>query len=342
MFTRNLFRIILLNNTKNVYKITNPTTAVQPTNRFLHLAVTIKAKMYMDKENLHAHQVLESSLKDYQIFPDYTDDIKINKLIPDIIAPKKTSVASVYQMFENFKHVCCYCRQANVLISEPHFADFTKQFCDIIHLLNDDQLRDSLSLLALLPQETSVRSPNFIELWNTLDVECCRRIEKWKTNELLLICDAWYKLNLARICEFVWEALRKLGRKVIKMEPNQLVQTMFLCNIMRRPVFDMFDFEVNLAKCAHEMTLAELGVMSMGFFKTQTPIRNQELIGYLYRRVIDELQTVDDITFVSVLKVSKKKNYFACKIFSLNKYLSYRSTVRATDIFFVSFLGFTL
>ncbi|TMW41464.1 hypothetical protein DOY81_013452 [Sarcophaga bullata] len=89
------------------------------------------------------------------------------------------------------------------------------------------------------------------------------------------------------------------------MEPSQLVQTMFLCNIMRRTVFDMFDFEanVNLAKCAHEMTLAELGVMSMGFFKTQTPIRNQELLGYLYRRLIDELHTVDDITFVAVLKV---------------------------------------
>ena len=306
MFTRNLLKIVLSKHSQSVYKLTKPKWSVLPTNRFVHLAVAMQAKIYLDRENIHAHQVLESSLKTYQIFPDYVPEVKVNTLTADITGSKQMSVASVEQMFNNFKRLCCYCRQNNIFISEAQFADFTKLYCDKIHLLSDDHLRDSLSLLALLPTEPSVRSPNFVELWNTLDVECCRRIEKWKTDELLLICDAWYKLNLARICEFVWEALRKLGRKVIKMEPSQLIQTMFLCNVMRRSVFDMFDFEVNLAKCAHEMTLAELGVMSMGFFKTQTPIRNQELLTYLYRRLIDELHTVDDITFVAVLKVNKR------------------------------------
>ncbi|XP_037827399.1 FAST kinase domain-containing protein 5, mitochondrial [Lucilia sericata] len=298
---RNIAKSVLLNNTKNLYKL-KPQKCLPQTNKFFHAAAALKAKLFMDRENMHAHQVLESSLKTYQILEEYKDIVPASSLSADILKPNVENV-SIQQLFDSFKFLCCYCQQSNTLISQPQFNSFVSLYCDKIHLLSDEQLKDSLRLLAVLPPEHSVRSANFVELWNTLDIECCRRIEIWKTDDLLLVCDAWYKLNLARICEYVWEALRKLGRKVIKMPPNQLVQTMFLCNIMRRSVFDMFDFEVNLAKCANEMTMAELGVMSMGFFKTQTPIRNQELLKYFYQRLMDELHTVDDITFVSILKV---------------------------------------
>ncbi|XP_075154840.1 FAST kinase domain-containing protein 5, mitochondrial isoform X2 [Haematobia irritans] len=272
--------------------------------RRLHLSCTILAKIYMDRENSHAHKVLEESLRDYQIFPikvdfqakPYSSDLsEVVKCLPDI--------ATTSEVFGHFKSICDYCCKTNTLISNREFTEFVQQFCDHIHLLTDDQLKESLRAISHLPQEESVRSPNFVHLWNVLDIECCRRIEKWKTDDLLLVCDAWYNLNLARVCDFVWEALRKLGRKVIKMQPNQLVQTMFMCNVMRRSVFDMFDFEANLAKCVKDMTLEELGVMSMGFFKTQTPIRNADLLTYIYERLMCELDRVDDITFVAILKV---------------------------------------
>lgn len=300
MFCRQLVKSVLPNHTKVLY--TNKKICLLQTKRLVHVLPAMQAKIFMDRENMHAHQVLEDSCKPYQLFPIYKDINPSKELAESIYNFNETQI-STNDLFEHFKLICCYCHQTNTLISNTKFNNFVSQYIDKMHLLNDDQLRDSLSFLAVLPQESSVRSANFVELWNTIDVECCRRIEKWNTDQLLLVCDAWYKLNLARICDFVWEALRKLGRKVLKMQPTQLVQTMFLCNVMRRSVFDMFDFEVNLAKCAKEMSLAELGVMSMGFFKTQTPIRNKELLNYLYERLMNELQTVDDITFVAILKV---------------------------------------
>ncbi|XP_061393204.1 FAST kinase domain-containing protein 5, mitochondrial-like [Musca vetustissima] len=306
MYPRQLFRSILTNNLHFYQCYQSTTTKLwKPltTTRYLHLVPSNFAKIYMDRENLHAHQVLEESLKPYQIFatdvrlhPD-SKSIELQEIVKCL--PENASTSEV---FAQFQRVCEYCHNTNSLISNNAFTAFVQQFCDRIHLLSDEELRGSLKALTLLPQEENVRVQNFVELWNILDIECCRRIEKWSTDELLLVCDAWYSLNLARICEYVWEALRKLGRKVIKMQPSQLVQTMFFCNIMRRTVFDMFDFEVNLAKCAKDMTLGELGVMSMGFFKTQTPIRNPELINYIYERLMQELDTVDEITFVAILK----------------------------------------
>ncbi|XP_013111912.1 FAST kinase domain-containing protein 5, mitochondrial [Stomoxys calcitrans] len=299
-----MYRQLLPKFLTNRARLLSSNLATNVTMRRFRLAPAALAKIYMDRENLHAHKILKESLKPYQIFPinahitsiPYSPEFeKIVKCMPEC--------ASTEQVFHHFLSVCDYCHRTNTLISNRDFTAFVQQFCDRIHLLTDDQLKASLQAISRLPQEENVRSRNFVELWNVLDIECCRRIEKWKTDELLLVCDAWYNLNLARICEFVWEALRKLGRKVIKMQPHQLVQTMFLCNVMRRSVFDMIDFEFNLAKCLKDMSLAELGVMSMGFFKTQTPIRNGELLQQIYERLMSELHQVDDITFVAILKV---------------------------------------
>ncbi|XP_011177260.2 FAST kinase domain-containing protein 5, mitochondrial [Zeugodacus cucurbitae] len=272
-----------------------------------HLNHAIAAKVFVDKENKHAHDVLVQSLKPYQIFrldtiaqpANVTDATEL----PALVTTSDLSNATFEEVFDTFNALAHYCIKTNTCISDSRFQHFCEFFCEQTHKLSDEQLLTALRLLSQLPTEATVRELNFMQLWNNLDVECCRRVERWSSDELLLVCDAWYTLNLARVSEYVWEALRKLGRKIRRMQPEQLVQAMFYCNVLRRPVFEMFDFEVNLARFADTMSLQELGVMSMGFFKTQTPIRNPELLDHLFKRLITEIQTVDDITLVSILKV---------------------------------------
>uniref|UniRef100_A0A1B0FIJ7 RAP domain-containing protein n=1 Tax=Glossina morsitans morsitans TaxID=37546 RepID=A0A1B0FIJ7_GLOMM len=275
--------------------------------RNLHSSQSRTAKIFKDHENIYAHQVLEQSANPYQLFAlhkqehiAYTD---LDESMLSLKSNEKITKDELKILFENFKAVAFYCKGTNSRISDQRFKAFISRYCAAIPLLSHEQLLESLRLLLILPKEETVRSDNFIELWNALDVECCRRIEDWDTDELLLVCDAWYKLDLARICEFVKEALRKMGRKVRKMTASQLVQTMFLCNVMRCSLYEMMDFEVNLVRYIHTMSLDELGVMSMGFFKTQTPLRNPELLDNLYKRLIDELDTAKDITLVAILKV---------------------------------------
>lgn len=272
-----------------------------------HLNHASAAKVFVDKENKHAHEVLVQSLKPYQIFrldattPPTNEPVASE--LPALVSTSDLSRVTFEEVFDTFNALAHYCIRTNTCISDSRFEQFCQFFCEQTHKLSDEQLLSALRLLSQLPTEASVREPNYMHLWNNLDLECCRRVERWSNDELLLVCDAWYTLNLARVCEFVWEALRKLGRKLRRMQSEQLVQAMFYCNVLRRPVFEMFDFEVNLARFVDTMTLQELGVMSMGFFKTQTPIRNPELLDHLYKRLIAEIQTVDDITLVAILKV---------------------------------------
>ncbi|KAL9883815.1 FAST kinase domain-containing protein 5, mitochondrial isoform 1-T1 [Glossina fuscipes fuscipes] len=293
--------------TKSKYSVFLNETPGWRIGRNLHSSQSRTAKIFKDHENIYAHQVLEQSANPYQLFSlhkqehfAYTD---LDESILSLKSDEKINKDELKILFENFKAVAFYCKATNSTISEQRFNAFINRYCEGVSLLSDEQLLESLRLLLVLPKEESVRADNFIELWNALDVECCRRIENWDTNELLLVCDAWYKLDLARICDFVKEALRKMGRKVRKMTASQLVQTMFLCNVMRCSLYEMMDFEVNLAHYVQNMSLDELGVMSMGFFKTQTRLRNPELLDNLYKRLINELDTAKDITLVAILKI---------------------------------------
>ncbi|EDW08055.2 FAST kinase domain-containing protein 5, mitochondrial [Drosophila mojavensis] len=266
----------------------------------------LPAKVFVDYENQYAHSILSDSLKPYQIVRP-SDCLKVASTDthcdtpPRVLQPVKN--AQPAELYADFQSLVQYCARTCVQISEDRFGDFITYYCKELHKFSDEQLLGTLLCLQQLPTPASTKVANYMELWNILDIECCRRIERWPTAQLLLVSDAWYQLGLARIGEFVWLALRRLGRKVRKMPPEQLVQSMFLCNLLRRPVFEMFDFEVNLEQCVQQMTLKELGVMAMGFFKTQTPIRSPQLLQQLYTRLLAQLDNVEDITLVSMLKV---------------------------------------
>lgn len=278
--------------------------------RQIHVIGNLAAKKFVDHENTHAHNIMQSSTKSYQLFlplPHRRHDIALTDAllkVYDTMDDDAKQTRSLEEVLSDYKSIVYYCKETNTLFSDGRFSNFAKYFCRVVYELSDEQLLETLQLWELLPIEENVRVSNFIDVWNSLDLVCCNRIHRWKVNELLLFCDVWYNLRLARICDFVPEAVYKLGRKVVKMTPSQLVQTMFMCNVLRRSTFSSIDFEQNLIKTAKELSIDELGVMSMGFFKTQTPIHNKEFLTYLYQRLRQELDTVTDITFVSILKVS--------------------------------------
>ncbi|XP_016942398.2 FAST kinase domain-containing protein 5, mitochondrial [Drosophila suzukii] len=261
-----------------------------------------QARIFADRENQFAHGILMDSLKPYAILRPRDSAWQDLPATEGFMRPPIGN-ANPADLYADFLGLVRHCIRLELQISDARYDEFTRFFCEQLHRLTDEQLVGSLSALAELPTPESTKTHNYMELWNTLDIECCRRIERWSSEQLLLVSDAWYRLGLVRIGEYVWLAVKKLGRKLRKLPPEQLVHSMFLCNLLRRPVFEMFDFELNLARCVDQMTLPELGVMAMGFFKTQTPIRNPELLAQIYQRLGSELDTVEDIPLVALLKV---------------------------------------
>lgn len=82
---------------------------------------------------------------------------------------------------------------------------------------------------------------------------------------------------------------------------------MFYANTSRKflPILPMYEIEQEINSYYNDFNVKELGIVSLGFFKTQTPIRNQELIKKLYVSVINEIENINSIDLAAFLKVFK-------------------------------------
>lgn len=100
-------------------------------------------------------------------------------------------------------------------------------------------------------------------------------------------------------------SIKSINLIYFRLTPKQLVQTMFYANINRRFLLKlpMYDIEHEIFSHYDEFTVKELGILSLGFFKTQTPIRNQELVKKLYGSVISEISNINSLNLAAFLKV---------------------------------------
>lgn len=82
---------------------------------------------------------------------------------------------------------------------------------------------------------------------------------------------------------------------------------MFYANTSRKflPTLPMYDIEQELCSYYNDFSIKELGIIALGFFKSQTPIRNQELVKNLYISVINNITNINSLELAAFLKVFK-------------------------------------
>lgn len=291
-----------------IQSITKPQIRISSCTQKRYISHTqfLNKKIYLDTENRFAHQILEN-IPNYNVFRlktyslnEFPTSIDINL---DYFAEKNWSEQSSDEILNFFKTLITYCKQTETCISNNKFDSFIDAFTVKCFEFTDDQLIEALKILIHLPECPAATTRNFIECWNALDDNCVERLKDWSFEYALYVCDLWYQLKLAKINTFNWNAIRKIGRKVRKLTPQQLVQAMFYCNLLREPMIEVYDFEHNLIKCIDQLSLNEIGVMSMGFFKTQTSIKSHELLEIMFAKLRNEIETVPDITCVNILKI---------------------------------------
>lgn len=301
-----MFKLKILISKISTNLISNSAIVIKQIDR-RHLSIfhRLYGKKFIDQENRYAHKVFEAHSK----YPIYNNaplcTVNSVQFKPD----QKWYQLSGADILETFKVISKHCAEDGLCISDSRFDAFVDCFTEKCFDLTDDQLVEALRILKHMPETDDINIRNFNELWRCLDDACVHRIQSWDISRILLVCDHWYMLGLARICKFNWEANKKIGRKIRKLPKHQLVQTIFYCNLLRKPIVEMMDFELNMIDCIDKMTIDEIAIMSMGFFKTQTTIKNPELIHAIYKRLIKEVDKVEDICLVNILKVGANLNF---------------------------------
>lgn len=168
-------------------------------------------------------------------------------------------------------------------------------------LSNDDLLT---LIKHLVPLRELLQKFRFYQtLCDYLDKECIQRFSNLPINETLLLCDTMYlAMYTPWKNQYIWYSMKKIGAKPHRLSPHELVQVLFFLNICRKPPINMYEFEYCLEQYMDDLSINELGVASLGFFKTGTPFRSGEFLHRIIKKIIAEVDVVDSVSIGALLK----------------------------------------
>ncbi|XP_058788707.1 uncharacterized protein LOC131662795 isoform X2 [Phymastichus coffea] len=250
-------------------------------------------------ENSHAHQVM-SNLTAYSncISPKLTvtEDVKIDSV--DNLLDKQWISMHNTEILQNFKLLSYYAHQNCEDINHPKYQGVFDILAEKCSKFNKEEMVQFLSLL----QFWNTNGLHQNNLFKPLDKACVDNLPNLTIEQVFLICDYIYKLNIVTFSSFIYHAMRKLNPK--DMTPANLVQYAFLMKV-KGPVsmINMQKFEFCIEKNIDNFSVEELGIICMSFFKYQTAIKSTTLFSKILKKLIADIENVSDITLSSILKI---------------------------------------
>ncbi|EZA53791.1 hypothetical protein DMN91_012094 [Ooceraea biroi] len=210
------------------------------------------------------------------------------------------------EMLSMVKRLSYNIRCSNERIDSSMYENFFNMLCKQCKNLSNDSLK--ILMRHVVPFYNQFFNCSFYQnLCQQLDKECVARFAhseiKININEMLLLCDIIYQIMPKSDSSYMWNAMRKLGNKPGKLDHNQLVQVLFFLNVCRKPPINMYELEYRLEQCLDELSINEMGVALLGFFKTGTRIRSTSLLRRIIKKTIATVESIDSMSLGAILKL---------------------------------------
>ncbi|XP_038213729.1 FAST kinase domain-containing protein 5, mitochondrial [Zerene cesonia] len=270
--------------------------------KFLHRSSNLFVKMFMERENQYAYDIMEKY--------GYVEEINIPQTTSSIsqeefenMMKKDWSKESAQAVFEVFPLITAYCSENNLCISNNVFDNFIDVFTDKIQFSTDEELKSHFFSLAKCPETASIRTRNYVEVWAALDDECVNRFKRWSHDELLSFAALFYMLSATKASDYCYRCIQRLVYKSNKLTKAQLVQTYFFIGAMRFSPHDMHNLEIAVQEKFHELSIDELAIISLGFFKSKVPIRSPVLVSNIIDLLIENVSEINEVSLAALLKV---------------------------------------
>ncbi|XP_027196987.2 uncharacterized protein LOC113791409 [Dermatophagoides pteronyssinus] len=156
---------------------------------------------------------------------------------------------------------------------------------------------------------------SFSRIWQHLDLLLINRIEKdWSTNKskYMIISRLWFELGLAQNVRFNKCLMEKLFDEQ-QLEKSTILHLMFLANlarnsimtVQRQTMIEQIDSFLNQNN-NQQLTVDELSLIGVGFFKTQTRMPLELLRNYIEsctEQLLQRYPIRSTISIVAILKI---------------------------------------
>ncbi|KAL0102099.1 hypothetical protein PUN28_018564 [Cardiocondyla obscurior] len=174
------------------------------------------------------------------------------------------------------------------------------------NLTNDDLMTIMRHLIPFNKNINYSKHVSYTDLCTRINRECIIRFSQLPKQKMLYLCDITYQMTPKThqySSEFIWHSIRNIGNKPQKLNPQELVQVLFFLNICRRPPINMYELEYRLEQCIDDLSINEVAIAALGFFKTSTKIKSIDLVKNIIQRTINEIDVVDTVSIAAIVKL---------------------------------------
>ncbi|XP_037301638.1 FAST kinase domain-containing protein 5, mitochondrial-like [Manduca sexta] len=298
----NIARNLAYSNPCKQFKLIGKTKLLHKCIRNISITSLFKAKMHMEYENKYAFTILENKGYANSLISKPADNLLSSTQVQDILQTDWSN-KSPSEVFKVFPELAMYSAQNNLCLSNTMFDKYIDTLTDNIASATDKELESLFYTINLWPDPPSIRTRNYIEVWAALDDECLNRVKQWSNDQLLNFITFFYMISVIRMSDFCVKTLNKLATKIKQLTPAQVVQTTFFVGVMRKQPFDMYNIEHYLNDNFTSFTVDDLAIMSMGFFKSKTPIRNLNIVYKIINIVMENANTIHEVSLAALLKI---------------------------------------
>lgn len=293
-------------NRTRIKQVAVPNLSVCLNFKNFHTASVLRHKLFKETENIYAFDILQNiPLNNIDIYTPKSSNKTItatdefNKLLDRDF--RKATISDIVNTFKDALH---YCIANNVNISDSRFDKLVDGLMDNVERLTSEDLYELLSTLIKYPTCESYTSHNFHDVWSALDDACYSKISDWSTDELFRFAELWYQLNLGKLSDYTFQMLDRLDRRAqcLSLSKEQIVHMFFYHNICRRKKIS-FELEYALEHYIDEMTVDELAIVAMGYFKSQSKIKPVKVFEAMCTKIIEEHATIHEISLAAIVKV---------------------------------------
>lgn len=281
------------------------------TSRFLSYTRYLASSNYrqLTKHCLHTTSIV--TLKKYphnelaltsKFVPGYKFEIDESEQSPiAFVLEQSYKGKSPDDLISTFNVLSHHCKNTETCISSDDYDEFIQNLVLKLKNLSDDKILRVLEDLNRFPQAQNTYTKNFHELWKELDKECIERSRNWKYPQMLKVCNLWLMLHLCRIGDYTGKVVSKITRRVDRLSKDAFLEVMFYLSICRIKI-PLTDVETKFLEVIDTLTINEIGIVCLAFFKTESSIRDAKLIDKIYDRTIKSIASIEDITLVNILK----------------------------------------
>ncbi|XP_034951563.1 FAST kinase domain-containing protein 5, mitochondrial [Chelonus insularis] len=259
-------------------------------------------------ENLFAYSVLLNNKKlESTIMPRLIPDEDITDCMIDKILNKNYEDTCSKEILDDFKTLSLYPKRENLLITDKKFEKILLILKTYVQSYTNEEMKDIFRCLELWQTTHRIKFDKnnpipYFQLLMELDNDCFLRLNDFKNEDYLTLCDLFWRIRYLKAA-FIKKAVKKLGRQVKQLKPEHYLQYLFIINVSRRAFKNMYELEYALELFIPAYSAEELGVICMGFFKTETRLYNPSLRIKIIRKFIEEIDSVRDIAICTLFKI---------------------------------------